>query len=528
MTNYLCLSIRFLLSTSHGRGEDGEPEWPPSPLRLFQTLTAAAAARWNEREEVVTAAPALRWLEQQSVERIVASPVCIAETAYRSYVPDNTADLAAGSWARGDTSKIVKRTEKDIRRIYPRDDAVVHYLYPLQADCPHLDVLQQAARSVTHFGWGIDAAIGNAELMAGDRLPQLTGESWLPTGQFSELVLRVPCSTTLDNLARKHRAFLQRIGRDAKGNESFRPVPPLTAFRTVNYRRADQPLSVPYAAFTILRPEGTGMRPFHQVRQTAFVAERLRAAAAQAAEAQWNQEKISRFIMGHGETRGEDHQTVGAARFAFLPLPTLEYRGSEFAGVRAIRRAMVVCFDPAHTSEVRWAKRALAGTALTTEQREIAWLSALPDSDAQIQHYLSPSSVWSTVTPVILPGLNQRGGKVGSDGRRQFTGTQLRKQEEKTIRLLRRSLLDAGYEPKLCEQADIRVSQVGFLPGLGLASQYEVRERLRRYPRMHVQIQWRDAEGQPLKMPGPLCVGRGRYFGLGLFVGLPTAERHSR
>jgi CRISPR-associated protein Csb2 len=40
MPSYLCLSAIFLDAEFHGRRDGGEPEWPPSPLRLFQALVA--------------------------------------------------------------------------------------------------------------------------------------------------------------------------------------------------------------------------------------------------------------------------------------------------------------------------------------------------------------------------------------------------------------------------------------------------------------------------------------------------------
>src|SRR6185437_13089146 len=50
MSSALCLTLRFLDSVPrfHGRGDDGNPEWPPSPLRFFQALVSAAATRWRE------------------------------------------------------------------------------------------------------------------------------------------------------------------------------------------------------------------------------------------------------------------------------------------------------------------------------------------------------------------------------------------------------------------------------------------------------------------------------------------------
>ena len=65
MRSYLCLTVRFLQPYYHGRTDGGEPEWPPSPLRVFQALVAAAAARWREAQFREYAVPSLRWLERQ-------------------------------------------------------------------------------------------------------------------------------------------------------------------------------------------------------------------------------------------------------------------------------------------------------------------------------------------------------------------------------------------------------------------------------------------------------------------------------
>src|SRR5262245_13844583 len=86
MPRYFCLTIRFLQPYSHGRGEDGQPEWPPSPLRAFQALVAAAASRWNERVRVNHAAPALQWLERLPAPTIIASAGKVSSKPYLLYI----------------------------------------------------------------------------------------------------------------------------------------------------------------------------------------------------------------------------------------------------------------------------------------------------------------------------------------------------------------------------------------------------------------------------------------------------------
>ena len=68
MAEHLCISVHFLGGEFHGRGDHGEPEWPPSPLRLFQALVAAGA-----RLDEGTGQEALQWLERQPAPSIVAS-----------------------------------------------------------------------------------------------------------------------------------------------------------------------------------------------------------------------------------------------------------------------------------------------------------------------------------------------------------------------------------------------------------------------------------------------------------------------
>src|SRR5437764_883470 len=116
MPSYLCFTARFLQPVSHGRGEGGGPEWPPSPLRFFQALVAAAAARWNERVRLACAAPALKWLERRPAPTIVAATATVSSTTYRLYVPDNAADKVGQAWAAGRSASIADyRTEKDVR-----------------------------------------------------------------------------------------------------------------------------------------------------------------------------------------------------------------------------------------------------------------------------------------------------------------------------------------------------------------------------------------------------------------------------
>ncbi|MGA2034983.1 MAG: type I-U CRISPR-associated protein Csb2, partial [Thermoguttaceae bacterium] len=150
MPTFLCFTVRFLQPYSHGRGDGDDPEWPPSPLRLFQAIVASSAGRWNERTKLTSAASALNWLQAQTPPKIVAAQAARSERPYRLYVPDNVADRMAASWSKGRDADIGDfRTEKDVRPMHLSGEAV-HYLYFLpNGQCPHSEILTAAARSIT-------------------------------------------------------------------------------------------------------------------------------------------------------------------------------------------------------------------------------------------------------------------------------------------------------------------------------------------------------------------------------------------
>jgi CRISPR-associated protein Csb2 len=148
------------------------------------------------------------------------------------------------AWAHGntETSMAKFRVQKDVRPIHLRGGEAIHYLFPLtDGSCPDLEVLTAAARSITHLVWGIDMAIGEATVISAEDAAQIPGERWHPVEGAAANELRVPVGGTLQALADKYEKFLNRITRDTNGGEWFNPVPPITTFRVVGYRRATEP-----------------------------------------------------------------------------------------------------------------------------------------------------------------------------------------------------------------------------------------------------------------------------------------------
>ena len=509
MPTYLCLTVRFLQPYYHGRADGGEPEWPPSPLRLFQSLVAAAAARWRASESPETAAASLRWLERQQPPLVIAPMGVPADSKYRLYVPDNVADKVAKSWSGGREASIADyRTEKDVRPMRLGGEAV-HYLFPVtDGDGPHFDILKVAARSITHLGWAVDMVAGDATILSDNDVLKLTGERWEPVVDRSGEGYRVAIQGTLDDLTKKHGAFLSRIGV-----AGFKPVPPLSTFRVVGYRRATEPSQKQFAAFSILKPDASGMRSFDPLRRTRDVAGMVRHAVAAAARDQgWTDERINVFV--HGKTPDGSKSPNGQMspdRFQYLPLPTIN---PKLGRVESIRRILIA--TPPHCGQqTTWARRAISGAELVNHDGVAALLTILPGSDWVLRQYIEPSAIWSTVTPVILPGYDDPDHLRRKLRNCQDADTQKRYLEKLHARidgLLRKAFLQAGYSTELVAQLELDWRDVGFRRGVELGSQYLPPENLNHSPRYHVKVRF------PSTVPGPIAVGGGRFRGFGLFA----------
>ena len=542
MSEYFCLAFRFLDREFHGRGDGSQREWPPSPLRAFQSLVAAAA-RQAKGTLAPSAIAAFEWLERQPPPTIVA-PDGIEGSGYCLSVPNNAMDIVARAWCRGDSSNTgdaspaTHRALKAVRPTYLQGEAT-HYLWclPESPDTEirrHTEVLNGSASGVAALGWGVDMVVAHGSVLGTDELATLPGERWLPVPNSTDGGLRVPSEGTLEDLIRRHKRFVERLGP-----HGLVPPPSLSVFRKVPYRRASDPPKRPVAAFSVLNLDATSFRAFDTARQALTLAGRVRCAARLAAQRSggaWTEEKINSFILGHGVAPGganqaTGHVAVGPQRFAYLPLPSIEGRGKGQARVvGSVRRVMLYCFAEGCENEITWAQRILSGQELIDEdtKQPIALLSVIPASEKMVRCYTQAAADWATVTPVVLPGYDDpnhflRRLKKGADA-----GEQKRLLQSLNARveaLLRKAITQAGYSEELADRAELQWRKVGFWPGTDLADRYGTPDHLKRFPRFHVKVCWRDIQNNPLEVSGPVCFGGGRYYGLGLFAALDSHHR---
>lgn len=510
MSSYLCVSVTFLDRAFHGRKDGGVPEWPPSPLRLYQAIVASGASRWKGAEFRDRFFPLLEWLESLPPPMIVA-PTITEGATYRLSVPNNAMDIVARALVRGNTSgegdanPATHRAMKTVRPVRLIGSDTVHYLWKLPEDAPdsvlgYIELLGVVARSLVSLGWGIDLVVGRSGVMSQGEADALPGERWLSHSGSGENVLRVPMGGTMAGLAKRHEAFLNRLPPGG----GFSPVPPLATFGIADYRRDTDPPVRPYAAFALVKPDASNFRMFNSVRDLRRVVGMMRDATRRAAtQAGWDEGRIGSFVLGHGEPAGyAKHIPVGEKRFSFLPIPSIEGRGKAAARVvGGVRRVLVMSFRADCDQEMKWAGRALSGTELLDEKNgePMAILSLIPASDQVLCSYVREAVNWASVTPVVLPGFDDRS-------------------VSKTEALLRKAIRQAGYSDALAKHAELDWRKVGFWKGAELTTRYRLPDYLQNFPRYHVRISWRDIQGLPIAIAGPLCLGGGRFCGFGLFA----------
>jgi CRISPR-associated protein Csb2 len=506
MSRHLVLSFRFLSPWFHGRGDEGVPEWPPSPLRAFQALVAAAARAGT----LESTRGALTWLEQRTAPLIIAPEAVENRVGYRLSVPHNAMDLVAKQWRRGDEGNAAEhRTMKNLRPHRLPEDAVVHYAWQLDGDASAVLALISAVRSVVALGWGVDLVVGDGAVVESASLAELSAKLkvWEPRSD-GRWELRAPMRGTLDDLDRRHAAFLSRT---SFADSTLRPPPALSTFAIINYARTDQPRAIDVAGFTLMRVESDNLRAFDTARRGMAVAGMLRHAVRRAADrAGWDEARVHASVLGHGH--GYE------ARLLLVPVPSIQPRGDGAETVGAVRRVMVFSTDE-QSNDTAWVARVLGGMDLIDEKSDKvqAVLAATSRNDRVIKRYVSESTTWATVTPMLLPGHDDPGG-VYEKLRKVRNGEEQKTLLERLVKrreaLVRKALRHAGLGDELAFSAEIETRQTGFAPGVENASQYAVPSHLTTSPRLHVKLTW------PVKVAGPLCIGRGRFSGLGLFVAM--------
>jgi CRISPR-associated protein Csb2 len=194
------------------------------------------------------------------------------------------------------------------------------------------------------------------------------------------------------------------------------------------------------------------------------------------------------YLAGH--VNDSDHTPP---RFSYLPLPTI---GREHAD-GLIRRLLIAEPYGGDGSHAGWAQQRLRNQVLRdNDGNECGVLLGLwrTGSRAMVIRYAQPSECWATVTPVVLPGFD--------DGN-----------HAKAEKLFLKAVHQAAIP--LTSITEFAVRKAPFWPGSQHPRQYSVPVYHRHLPKWHVWLRFRES------VSGPLSIGAGRHYGLGLFASWP-------
>lgn len=484
MEQYLCIATTFLSESYHGQ------EWPPCPARLFQALLAGAKTgayrqQWEDVE------PAMKALECQPAPEMVASNA-VWGASYSIAVPNNDSDKAGREWAAGreyDSSRL--RTIKSIspRRLHAASGvgAHVYYVWPISESLP-VETVRKLTSFLHTFGWGIDMAYADSFLLSRSEKQSLSSRPGYAHYKPAEKgrLHNVPAPGYLDDLTKTYERYKSRQGSEGVNPSIRSNVYGQQAYITAGARET------PYAQFVLRTLEDA--ESFFKVPWSLGMqlAAWIRHAAAEALrQERYKEEFINTYVLGHGNGHGK--------HLSFVPVPTI---GSEYSdGI--IRRVMIL--EPAGSDgEIAQLLQLKLSAAILRRliengsgPRKTAPVCQLLEAprDNVWSYYTRTSSVWNSVTPVVLHGHNSAHGKFSL---------------KKTEQLLYQAFEKSGFPPQMIAQLFFQPAP--FWAGTEGALAIRVPEYLKKWPRYHVSVRF----SQPVT--GPLVVGIGKHYGIGLFA----------
>lgn len=195
-------------------------------------------------------------------------------------------------------------------------------------------------------------------------------------------------------------------------------------------------------------------------------------------------EHIRSALLGHGDE---------AQRLRVQPLPDVGHRRAD----GRIRRVLLVAahgVDEAHWSDVVTRLRA-APLMREGEVAPVGMLGPLASTDPVLARFRGVARRWTTATPVVLPGHDHRRGR------------------PRPQRTVRRLLRHAGLDAALVESVTLEPAPA--VHASAHAARYRRPAHLAGYPCTHLSVRW------TVPLAGPLALGAGTGYGLGLLVPAP-------
>lgn len=466
MTNnssYLVLEARFI------SGSYGGTEWPPAPFRLLQAMVAGLRTVDH---------PGLRWFEVQAAPLILAEPEP-TPVRFRRSVPNN---------ANPGKPQALMTLRNVIRRQVLQP---VRYCYAIPAgtDAETIAYAMQAAHAVHTLGVGEDMCVVEGRVSTSSPESRDGITLWLPSaakGRFrlpGEAKLQVPVAGSLASLEERFQAFQQRLDQQTHGYG--RPVLPPARHYEVTYHPSEEVSRWAFVPLKLGIPGKSNQTTRFHAEHAVVVAGMLRHVTMRLA----GDGPLADFAAGYGPSEDSD------SRLSWIPLPSIGHSHAD----GMVRRALLL----SRLADVEKLNTLLGtgfsdGLSLVDEQTGECVAVAEPvdaDGDAVFRHYFRPSRTWCTVTPMIMPG--------------DYAGSQ-----RLLNRLLIKALRESGLDPGLVVRAEF--SKQGFMPQAVRIRDLKLKNwKAKRLELQHVRLHF----SNPIR--GPIVLGRGRHYGIGLFCANP-------
>jgi CRISPR-associated protein Csb2 len=491
MSDSLVISVRLHEGWYHGAGSI------PSPARIFQALIAG---RGLSGPLPANSIAALEWLEQQPPP-IVAAPVTKAGQPVATFVPNNDLDAKQGDHRR--IGEI--RTKKSIRPLL--FDADVPFLFCWQldeenrSDSAVRDVCELTER-VYQLGRTFDAAWAWAEVLTEDELNEhlRVHRGTINRPSVGRGSVECPTPGSLASLIRRHREMSERYGltADGKGQTFRRRSKP--KWRMVSYDSA-----AVRVCFDLIDRETSTLMSWPTTQTLTLVtAIRDNAVAKLAGSLPDRETEIKQTLIGR--TASGENTGSASARVRIIPLPSIGHEKTS----QEVRRILVEIPGncPLRTDDVAWA---FSGQTLGINGRDVDLVCS--QAHRQLEHYgvtSNASRQWQTVTPIALTGAPRRRIEPDRTKRQKqdLKGAgERRSEQEIASSAIRHALRHAGIGAKVLS---IRVQREPFTGRGHKATDFVVEPRFSKHALWHASLEFEEPVG------GPLCLGDGRFMGLGL------------
>lgn len=468
-------------ATRHDDPSRSRSEWPPHPDRLFSALVAAASSMGKGDELPKSAQEALQWLSEQGAPQLTASRASW-RSAPQVHMPTNPHLKESNKNPKGLLPTHRKKASLPIPAAVP-ENPVVYFSWPnpdakLKTYSP---TLEEVCRNVTYLGRS--RSIVSASLTENCPAP-----TYVPDA-LGEIRLRVPGSTRLDYLRKKHQDSYQ----------SGKPVPSSTQPYRVNSQAhsSEKALQTVFDRCLIFHPD-RGDREL-PARSALKVTNALRSALIACIE----QDHVNRGLRPVVPDVVHGHGSHPHCAYVVLPYvhPSQPYADGGIKGLAVLLPRQI---EIGTLLDLARGFRLLEQRGLGIPQRSGVHVGTWhlqetpadhpPNSTLDAHTWIGPSYIWTTVTPMTFGHFpkTRNGGEsaVVLD----------------SVRML-------GLDPN--RVTDIAVDRFSPLHGVEPTFAFETH---RKEAQMHQSPLWLRHVTLRFDQPvrGPMILGSMRYFGLGL------------